>query len=478
MRSTVIGGVVLAACTFARAIDAQEYDLAIRHARVLDVRTGQVLVDHDILVRAGIISAVRPARSGTLRARRSIDARGRLVTPGLVDVHLHLCNILCSASGPDSLPITSNPDSIARYRAMLGAAYLPYGVTTVRDAGTDERAMPLILALTRRSPSAPDFHPVGAHLISPQGARQPVPWQVEVRDSAAAAAKVRSYHDQGIRDIKLYWRLREPEFRGALLEAQRLRMNVVGHVDQGVMTIDRAIDLGLRHFEHIHPLGYSVLTDADFGRLMAQVPRTLGVVPPRFPPTALYMNVPEIFSYLGPDDPRILALLEKFRATGSTVTPTVHLFAQRYGLTYFESAPRDSTENTSVWTALQRERTRAGYRIMVSYVKRMHDLGVRLNTGSDAADPGKAVLSEMLLLHEAGIPMAAVFRIASLDSATGIGRGSDFGAVEAGMRAHLILFGGEPLSQPMDLLGTKLVIKDGVVVSGSVDTVPQHNEEL
>jgi hypothetical protein len=39
----------------------------------------------------------------------------------------------------------------------------------------------------------------------------------------------------------------------------------------------------------------------------------------------------------------------------------------------------------------------------------MYEAGVRLNLGTDALEPGKAALSEMLLLHEAGIPMTGVF---------------------------------------------------------------------
>lgn len=459
----------LALCGTPPAAEAQEYDLVIRRARVLDVRTGQVAPDQDILIRDGTIRAVRPSVPDAVRARRVIDARGKLVTPGFIDVHLHLCDVLCSATSAGGVPRSIDRDSVALYRRRLGAAYLPFGVTTVRDAGTDERAIPLLKALMQPSPASPDFYAVGAHLISSQGGRQYADWQVVVQDSAAAAAKVRAYFELGLRDIKLYWRLREPEFRGAFLEAERLGMNVAGHVDLGVLTIERALDIGLRHFEHIHPLGYSVLTESDFERLIAQAPRTLGVVPPRFPPSALYMNVPEIFNYLGPEHPRILAILARFNATNSSVTPTLHVFAQRLGLTYFQSAPRDSTEDTSVWTQLQRERGRAGYRVMALYVKRLHDMGVRLSIGSDTPDPGKAVLSEMLLLHSSGIRMWAVFRTATLDSAYGIGREAELGSVEVGKRAHLVMFAGDPLARPTDLLGPKLVIKSGVVVAGSAE---------
>lgn len=455
-----------AACAGYRSGGQQPADIAINHVAVLDVRSGKVLPNQLVLVSGGVITAVTDADGRTPRAKRMIDAHGRLLTPGLIDAHLHLCNVFCRA-GSDSLTLSMASDSIAAYRRTLAAEYLPYGVTTVRDVGTDERMMPLLLAWMKPSGSAPDFYPVGAHLISPPRNGYHAPWQVIVSDSAAAAAKVREYYALGIRNIKLYWRLREPEFRGALYEAQKLGMSVTGHVDQGVMTIDRALDLGLRNVEHIHTFGYSVLTRADFDSLIAQTPRTLGVTPPRFPPTALYMNAAEIFNYLGPDNARILALIQKFKAMNGSLTPTLHVFAQRYGLTYFTSAPRDSTEDTSVWTRQQRERSIAGYRIMASYVMRMYDAGIRLNVGTDTQEPGRSVLSEMLLLHDAGIPMTGVFRIATIDSAEDIGHGAEYGTIEVGKRANLILFDGDPLERPLDLLGRKTVIKDGAVVAAS-----------
>lgn len=454
---------IAAACAANVSGRSKSADLALNHVAVLDVRSDKVLRDQLVLVSNGIITAVNNADRGVPNAKRVVDGRGRLLTPGLIDVHLHLCSLFCRA-GTDSLPLSMTSDSIAAYQRMFAAAYFPYGVTTVRDVGTEERLMPLLIAWMKTSDSAPNFYPVGAQIISPQRNDYHAPWQVIVRDSAAAAAKVREYYAIGIRNIKLYWRLREPEFRGALIEAQRLGMNVTGHIDQGVMKIDRALDLGLRNVEHIHPFGYSVLTSTDFDSLIAQAPRTLGVTPPQFPPTALYMNVAEIFNYLGPNNARILALIDNFKRSNSSLTPTLHVFAQRYGLTYFTSAPGDSTEDTSVWTRQQRERSVAGYRIMASYVKRMYDAGIRLNVGTDAQEPGRAALSEMLLLHEAGIPMTEVFRIATINSAEDIGHAAEYGTVEAGKRANLVLFDGDPLGRPLDLLGGKTVIKDGRLV--------------
>lgn len=100
---------------------------------------------------------------------------------------------------------------------------------------------------------------------------------------------------------------------------------------------------------------------------------------------------------------------------------------------------------------------------MASYVKRLHDAGVRLNVGTDTPEPGKSVLSEMLLLHEAGISMPDVFHIATMESAQGIGHEAEYGSVTVGKRADFILFDGDLLTRPRDLPGGKTVIKDGVV---------------
>lgn len=60
----------------------------IRHATVL-TGTGVQLDDADVLIQDGKISAVRKDL-GTVPNARVIDAKGRYVTPGLIDAHSHL----------------------------------------------------------------------------------------------------------------------------------------------------------------------------------------------------------------------------------------------------------------------------------------------------------------------------------------------------------------------------------------------------
>ncbi|MBW3661242.1 MAG: amidohydrolase family protein [Gemmatimonadetes bacterium] len=458
----VATGVVAAAC-LDRPLTIEPVDLVIEGARILEVRSGEVLEGRTIVVDDGRIVSVTGEGAESPPAKRVVDARARLVTPGLVDVHHHTAFVLgdsVSEGGGFIARLSMEPDSIAAYRDRFAEAYLPYGVTTVRDAGSDEAHAPMLVAWMEPSPDAPDFHPVGGALGSEEEGRTPFPGHAVVRDSSDAVTKIRDYQEVGYRHIKLYWRLEEPEFAAALSEARRLGLNVTGHVDFQVFPFERALDLGLTSFEHAYTVGVGAMTREEFmAAWREQTPEWYGAeARGRF-----YLGVLEYFHLLGPENPRVLALIDRLAETGSTVVPTLHIFAQRLGLTWHTTPSVGAFDDTSWLSPEQREHAIEGYRILAGYVRRMHEAGVRLAIGTDWTDPGQAVLSEMLLLEDLGIPMMEVFRIATLDGARAIGVADEVGAVEPGLRAHLIVFDSDPLVDPRAILGGKTVIKDGAV---------------
>jgi len=67
---------------------AKTAPVLIRNATVL-TGTGEALANADVLMQDGRISAVRPAL-GTVAGATVIDAKGRYVTPGIIDAHSHL----------------------------------------------------------------------------------------------------------------------------------------------------------------------------------------------------------------------------------------------------------------------------------------------------------------------------------------------------------------------------------------------------
>src|SRR5262245_31501924 len=72
-------------------------ELVIQNALVItmnasrDVLHGaEVVIENDRIVKVGA-----PSRGNKQHVRRTIDARGRVVLPGLIHAHLHACQTLC-----------------------------------------------------------------------------------------------------------------------------------------------------------------------------------------------------------------------------------------------------------------------------------------------------------------------------------------------------------------------------------------------
>jgi dihydroorotase len=88
-RRKFLGAAAAGAATFARIpnVFAATYDLVVKGGRVIDPSLGIDAV-RDVAIAAGRIAAVEAniaVESGT----EVMDARGKIVTPGLIDVHVH-----------------------------------------------------------------------------------------------------------------------------------------------------------------------------------------------------------------------------------------------------------------------------------------------------------------------------------------------------------------------------------------------------
>ena len=94
-----------------RAIHAAEYDLVIRNGHVIDPAQK---IDRlaDVAIRAGRVESIHPNIRAEAAAE-SLDAKGHLVVPGLIDIHLH-----------------------ARDATLLPPEILSTGVTSMVDGGS------------------------------------------------------------------------------------------------------------------------------------------------------------------------------------------------------------------------------------------------------------------------------------------------------------------------------------------------------
>jgi len=105
------------------ALAAQErYDLLIRGGHVIDPKNGVSAV-RDVAIRNGRIAAVGE-KLPPASARRVIDASGLYVTPGLVDIHVHV------------FASTMAPEYTGEFGVRPDGFTFRSGVTTVADAGS------------------------------------------------------------------------------------------------------------------------------------------------------------------------------------------------------------------------------------------------------------------------------------------------------------------------------------------------------
>src|SRR6266536_1669521 len=83
MRALLLGVALLYAPVLLPAQQQQSYDLLIRNGRIID-GTGSPWYAGDVGIREGKIAAI--GRLGDAAAKRTIDAAGKVVAPGFIDM--------------------------------------------------------------------------------------------------------------------------------------------------------------------------------------------------------------------------------------------------------------------------------------------------------------------------------------------------------------------------------------------------------
>jgi imidazolonepropionase-like amidohydrolase len=129
VRSSVIVAILL----LAPSVSAQDGPTVVRAARMLDVRTGEMLIDVRVVVEGDRIAAVNPRTVPS--DARVVDLGDVTLLPGFIDMHTHLAgeiggNILLD-------PVTQTGIDAAFRAAKNARITIMAGFTTVRDFGGD-----------------------------------------------------------------------------------------------------------------------------------------------------------------------------------------------------------------------------------------------------------------------------------------------------------------------------------------------------
>ena len=409
----------------------------IRGARIV-VGDGRVIESGGVLVRNGKIEAVYEGATpepSSLKAE-VLEAIGKTVMPGLIDVHVHL-----GAPGGVYADPRDYLSSEAIPRAL--AQYLYSGVTTVKSVGdsldesieTRERIARGERLGAELFVSGPMFTAAGGHgteyaQFMPANVRATFEAQTvrTPRTAGEARQQVRELKAARVDGLKA---ILEAGFPGTLFErldagvlkaigdeARAQRLPLVVHTGDS-RDVSDALDAGASGIEH------------------------------------------------GPRDRISDDLLRRIKDAGATYDPTLSVWE---GQALLAGGRSDLLDRSLVQQAVApgmltatrkmlRERehpngdAEAGLRRLLAIesanLKRAYDAGVTLVTGSDAGNPlvfhGPTIQHEMQLWVAAGIPPAAALQAATWNAARLLRADSRLGLIAKGHDADLLIVDGNPL---------------------------------
>jgi hypothetical protein len=406
---------------------AQRVDrpVVFENVDVVDVAAGGLLAGHHVRVQDGRIAAVSAAPIADEAALR-IDGSGKTLVPGLFDMHGH-------------------------FALEDGILNVAGGVTSVRDLGsTPERMAELQDKFHSGAVIGPTTY-AGAMIdgLSPYTSRNPAATLDE------ALALVDRFAAEGYVQIKLYSSI-DPTWVPAIAErAHGHGLRLSGHVP-AFMSAEQAVRAGYDEIQHINMVFLNFLA-GDREDTRQQI---------RF---TLYGNEGGKLDLGSPEVEAFIALLQE---RGTVVDPTAAIFDDMMRHLPGQPQPMYAAVAEHLPLSVRRDLFNPGFEIgeeriadwaataerQSQMIRKLHDAGIPLVPGSDGM-PAFTLHRELELYAEAGIPNAAVLRIATLDSARVLGVEAETGSIEPGKAADLLLLDGDPLQDMSAIRRGVLVMK-------------------
>jgi imidazolonepropionase-like amidohydrolase len=386
-------------------------DIVFDHVTVVSMTHPGAEADQRVVVSGGVVRALGPAATTPIPSgARVVDARGRWLLPGLVDMHVHTMQ-------SSSAYLLDLANGITSVREMNGFRWL----LAMR---ADARAGRLLV---------PNLY-VAGHILNGES----LGWYatvVETPEQARSVVARQSY--AGYDFIKVHNVLRPEVFDAICQEARARGMDVVGHVPHDI-TVARAVACPMRTLEHFK--GYIL----DAGLTLSTedyVAATRG---------ADVWNTPTFYNWRdsarGEEARRLLALPEmryvpaRRRAEWSTLAGGKPDAAQQNVRPLEEKVFRD-----------------------------LAPIQPRFLAGTDSGGgypyhvPGFSLHEELETIERLGLSPYETLRTATVEPARAMRREGELGTIEVGRRADLVLLSADPLKT---VAHTEEEYVDGVVVRG------------
>ncbi len=426
--------------------------IVIQGATLIDGTGRAALADSVVVLQGGRFQAVGKRGDVAIpQGAEVIDAKGKTLLPGFIDGHCH-------------------------YRDWMGELYLAYGVVTCPNISNNP--VEWITAQREGVKNGTIRGPrvwASANIIDgpPPGGtgtlrRQRTSIIVDNDDEARQA--VRDLVGKGVDGIKLFERLKPNVAKAAVDEAHKLGRPVFGHS----LDIFTAAANGYQSVEHSWSVVYTSIQDPkkkealDIGRMRGKI------------------DTAEVHAEMEPAmfDKIIRAMIDKnlhWSTTWATWFRPLSSYApemKQRELTLLRNPqlkylPPYILKDTESFFAKyekmapdKRQQVVGGFKMLQEFVRKFAAAGGKIHSGSDPNHvvPGYAIHAELQMLIEAGLKPEQAIRTASLNVAEAWGKEKDFGSVEKGKVADLILINGDPLKNISDTQRIEMVFSEGIKV--------------
>lgn len=453
---------IFPACLLFYACSApNEHIIAITHATVIDMTGAKPLADQTVVIQKDRIANIASSNAVAIpRGAQILDAHGKFLIPGLVDMHIHI-----TAAG--------EPDGSRKFIIPL---LLANGITSVRDMGGYlESLNPLRKEIAEGKRLGPRIVTPGPYLDGSPPSFEP---SLVVTNSVEASEDVHQLVALGVDFIKVQSILgREPYFAIAQA-AQREHITFVGHVPDRVTAAEAAI-AGQHSIEHLtNVLRGCSRDETKLMREQLYIPLQQETAEQSHARIVQWQRQ-LLATY---SQQKAAALIAKFKGKDVWQTPTLILLKNDAFPTLEDSALSDDREKyipsrtLANWKKARTEQMRALspqdselharlLRKSMNIVAEMQKAGVKILAGTDAPAPyvfpGFALHDELQLLVEAGLTPLEALQAATKSPAEFLHTAKDSGTVEKGKYSDLLLLDANPLDDIRNTRKIRAVILQG-----------------
>jgi hypothetical protein len=423
--------------------------LVIQGGTLIDA-TGRPPVEDAVIVVEGerIKSVGKRGEVAIPRGARVIDAKGKTILPGFIDGHCHLLD-------------------------FVGEIYLHLGITTCPDItqNDDEWTLAQKNGTNLGKIRGPRIWSTGGRLVGP-----PPAWALRgergylVKTPEEAREVVRKKKSAGIEIVKFNEYVAPEVIKAGAEEANRWGLPITCHC----LDVFLAAENNFAGVEHHWGMGMTTIGDLT-KRWEVHERRMTGKINTA---DLAYFYETENF------DKVVKAAVDKNISWSPTIatwyrplSPSVARFKERElsildnkNAGYLPRVLREQAlgqyERYAKFAPERLNNAREGYKKLEDLMRRYVQAGGLIRAGSDPNNglPGLGVHQEMVMFVEAGLTPMQALQAGTINVAKAFRKDKDFGTVEPGKVADIVVIDGDPLKDIWAVQNVKLVVLGGKVV--------------